>query len=95
MPTMRGVGIAVMAAVGGMLLSPATPLADGPPAAPKAALTVRVRVLDDAGLTSDAKLDLNVTKAPKPSGVVREIVGTSTGQGQGAASVSPSGCRPW
>jgi plastocyanin len=137
-----------MAAVGGTLLSPATPLADGPPASPKAVLdvpskkvpagkllkldssgssavagtivghlwdldgngsferdsgarpavrftptkagplTVRVRVLDDTGLTSDAKLDLKVTKAPTRSDAAREVVGTSTGQGQGAASAS-------
>src|SRR3954447_24142866 len=144
---MRGAGIAVMAAVGGTLLSPAGPLADGPPAPPTAVidapsttvpagkalkldssastagagtivghvwdldgngsfetdtqseptaqlrpkkagpLTVQVRVLDDLGQSSDAKLDLKVTK-PEPPGAVSEIAGTSTGQGQGTATVS-------
>src|SRR5438067_11399793 len=32
----RGAGIAVTAAIGGMLLVPASPLADGPPASPSA-----------------------------------------------------------
>src|SRR3954449_619137 len=143
---MRGGGIAVMAAVGGTLLSPASPLAGEPPLPPQAVLAtpstsvqagnalqldssasipgsgtivghrwdldgdgrlqrdtgplpavsftprkagrlmVQVRVLDDQGQSSVAKLDLNVTKAPKPNGAVNEIAGTSTGQGQGVAS---------
>jgi plastocyanin len=144
---MRGVGIALMAAAGGTLLSPASPLADGPVAPPAAvldapsrtvpagkplkldssastpgagtivghvwdldgngsfesdthtdptaqltpkkagALTVRVRVLDDLGQSSDAGLDLKVTK-PKPAPAVTELSGTSTGQGQGAVTAS-------
>jgi plastocyanin len=51
-------------------------------------LTVALRVRDDQGQSSDAKLDLTVTKAPKQSGAVNEISGTSTGQGQGVASAS-------
>jgi plastocyanin len=137
-----------MAAVGGALLSPASPLAGEPPLPPQAVLatpstsvqagkalqldssasipgsgtivshrwdldgdgrlqrdtgalpavrftprkagplTVQVRVFDEQGQSSDAKLDLNVTKAPKPNGAVSEIAGTSTGQGQGVASAS-------
>ena len=38
MHPMRGTGIAMAAAIGGMLLLPATPLADEPPAPPKAVL---------------------------------------------------------
>jgi plastocyanin len=135
-----------MAAVGGALLSPASPLAGEPPLPPQAvletpsttvqagkalqldssasipgsgtivahrwdlggdgrfqrdtgarpavrftprragSLTVAVRVRDDQGQSSDAKLDLNVIKAPKPSAAVNEIAGTSTGQGRGVAS---------
>ena len=137
-----------MAAVGGMLLSPASPLADEPPLPPQALLespstsvqagksldldsskstpgtgaivdhlwdldgngsfetdtgpnptaaitpasagplTVQVRVVDDQGQTSDAKLDLNVTEPPATAGSVTDLAGTSTGQGQGAATVA-------
>jgi plastocyanin len=137
-----------MAAVGGTLLSPASPLAGEPPLPPQAVLetpatsiqagkplqldssasipgsgtivahrwdldgdgrfqrdsgprpavrftprragvlTVAVRVRDDLGQSSDAKLHLNVTKAPQSSGPVTEVAGTSTGQGQGVASAS-------
>jgi plastocyanin len=143
---MRGVGIAVIAAVGGTLLSPSSPLAGEPPVPPQAVLTtpaktievgkpiqldssasvpgsaaivghswdldgdgtletdtgaepaatltpkkdgplaVQVRVLDDQGQTSDAKLDLIVGR-PAPSGSISDVVtGTSTGQGQGIAT---------
>ncbi len=51
-------------------------------------LTVQLRVFDEQGQSSDAKLDLRVTRAPRPSGTVNEIAGTSTGQGQGVASAS-------
>jgi plastocyanin len=121
----RGLKIALAAAVGGALLVPAAPLADEPPAPPTAALetasttvpagrpieldssasqpgsgaivghvwdldgngsfetdsgdkpkveatpdhagplTVRVRVVDDGGLSSDAKVDLTITPAPQ------------------------------
>src|SRR4051812_34622741 len=44
----------------------ATPQTAGP-------LTVRVRVVDDRGLNSDAKLDLTVTAAPKMVAADKEI----------------------
>jgi plastocyanin len=136
-----------MAAVGGMLLSPASPFAGEPPVPPQAALTtpsktvqagkaveldsststpgtgaivghlwdldgngsfetdtgakptaeltpasagpltVKVRVVDALGQTSDAKLVLNVADPPT-TGSITDLVGTSTGQGQGTATVS-------
>jgi plastocyanin len=145
---MRGVGIALMAAVGGTLMSPASPLAGEPPVPPQAVLkaspssaevgkpltldsstsvpgsgaivghawdldgngsfekdtaerptaqltpkragplTVQVRVLDDQGQSSAAKLALNVVKPPSVDATVTELAGTSSGQGQGAASAS-------
>jgi plastocyanin len=147
-PTMRGAGIALLTAVGGMLLSPASPLAGEPPAPPQAVLetpstnlqagksleldsskstpgtgaivdhlwdldgngsfetdtgpkptadltparsgplTVAVRVVDDQGQSSDAKLDLNVTDPPTTAGSITDLAGSSTGQGQGAATVA-------
>jgi plastocyanin len=144
---MRGVVIAVMAAVGGTLASPAGLLAGEPPVPPQAVLetpsatvqagkpveldsskstagssaivdhlwdldgngsfetdtgalptaeltsadpgqrTVQVRIVDAQGQTSDAKLDLKVSEPPT-TGSVTDVAGTSTGQGQGAATIS-------
>jgi plastocyanin len=58
-----------------------TPKAAGP-------LTVAVRVVDAQGQSSDAKLDLNVTEPAPTAGTITDLAGTSTGQGQGAATVS-------
>jgi plastocyanin len=137
-----------MAAVGGALLSPASPLAGEPPLPPQAVLetpstnvqagrsleldsskstpgtgaivdhvwdldgngsfetdtgptptasitpatagplTLQVRVVDDQGQSSDAQLALNVTEPPTTAGSVTDLSGSSTGQGQGAATVA-------
>src|SRR4051812_33361868 len=65
----------------------ATPQTAGP-------LTVRVRVVDDRGLNSDAKLDLTVTAAPKMEAAPAEGDSTATTHASGPGVAPASGAAP-
>src|SRR3954449_3722759 len=65
----------------------ATPEKPGP-------LTVVVRVVDDRGLNSDAKLDLTVTAAPKMEAAPAEGDSTATTHASGPGVAPASGAAP-